>query len=104
MLVHCLAGVSRSATVICAYILARTNLKSEQSIFVVQAARRCANPNYGFKRQLQDWSKTDCSKWRELLSTWPQVRHDDKKRCSKLVSLKEFHIRRAATVINSIKL
>ena len=70
----------------CAYILARTSLDSEKAVSVVRSARSCATPNYGFSRQLQDWSKTERFKWRQLLSSWPRVRHDDIKRCSRLVS------------------
>ena len=48
-----MAGVSRSVTITCAYIMTVTNLSWRDSLNVVRGARRVANPNYGFQKQLQ---------------------------------------------------
>ncbi|XP_075273301.1 dual specificity protein phosphatase 22 isoform X3 [Opisthocomus hoazin] len=58
-LVHCLAGVSRSVTLVVAYIMTITDFGWEDALSVVRAARSCANPNMGFQRQLQDFEKHD---------------------------------------------
>uniref|UniRef100_A0A670I8R2 Dual specificity phosphatase 22 n=1 Tax=Podarcis muralis TaxID=64176 RepID=A0A670I8R2_PODMU len=58
-LVHCLAGVSRSATLVVAYIMTITDLGWEDALSVVRASRSCANPNAGFQRQLEEFEKTE---------------------------------------------
>ena len=46
------AGMSRSVTVVTAYIMTVTNLSWRESLNAVRGARRSANPNFGFQRQL----------------------------------------------------
>ncbi|MBN3293841.1 DUS22 phosphatase, partial [Polypterus senegalus] len=58
-LVHCLAGVSRSVTLVVAYIMTVTNLGWQDSLMAVRAARACAGPNAGFLRQLEEFEKTE---------------------------------------------
>lgn len=55
VLIHCLAGMSRSVTVCVAYIMAVTNLSWPEALKVVRAGRHIANPNHGFQQQLQDF-------------------------------------------------
>ncbi|XP_062473761.1 dual specificity protein phosphatase 22 isoform X2 [Pezoporus occidentalis] len=66
-LVHCLAGVSRSVTLVVAYIMTITDFGWEDALSVVRAARSCANPNMGFQRQLQDFEKHDVDQFRQWL-------------------------------------
>ncbi|KAM6350514.1 dual specificity protein phosphatase 22 isoform 2-T2 [Podargus strigoides] len=66
-LVHCLAGVSRSVTLVVAYIMTITDFGWEDALCVVRAARSCANPNMGFQRQLQDFEKHDVDQFRQWL-------------------------------------
>nr|XP_028593678.1 dual specificity protein phosphatase 22 isoform X1 [Podarcis muralis] len=66
-LVHCLAGVSRSATLVVAYIMTITDLGWEDALSVVRASRSCANPNAGFQRQLEEFEKTELAHVREWL-------------------------------------
>ncbi|KAJ7272544.1 protein-tyrosine phosphatase-like protein [Mycena haematopus] len=56
VLVHCFQGVSRSATVVCAYIVATTYMTASESIAYVQSKRSIVSPNSGFRHQLQAWS------------------------------------------------
>ncbi|KAK7031435.1 tyrosine-protein phosphatase yvh1 [Favolaschia claudopus] len=56
VLVHCFQGVSRSATVVCAYIVATTYYTCSESIAFVQSKRPIVCPNVGFRNQLQAWS------------------------------------------------
>ncbi|XP_068054499.1 dual specificity protein phosphatase 22 isoform X1 [Anomalospiza imberbis] len=66
-LVHCLAGVSRSVTLVVAYIMTITDFGWEDALSVVRAARSCANPNMGFQRQLQEFEKHDVDQFRQWL-------------------------------------
>ncbi|XP_069507105.1 dual specificity protein phosphatase 15 [Ambystoma mexicanum] len=54
-LVHCLAGISRSPTIVAAYIMAVTGLSWRQALDAVKVLRPCIDPNVGFKQQLQDY-------------------------------------------------
>ncbi|KAI0046989.1 phosphatases II [Auriscalpium vulgare] len=56
VLVHCLMGISRSATVVCAYLVATTDMTAAQALAAVQAKRAVVNPNYGFQRQLRKYA------------------------------------------------
>jgi atypical dual specificity phosphatase len=55
VLVHCLAGMSRSASIVCAYLLATTPMNTEETINFVRKRRRIIQPNYGFVKQLKSW-------------------------------------------------
>ncbi|XP_062559785.1 uncharacterized protein LOC134224448 [Armigeres subalbatus] len=55
VLIHCLAGMSRSVTVAVAYIMSVTTLNWKEALKVVRAGRAIANPNLGFQNQLQDF-------------------------------------------------
>nr|XP_005995154.1 PREDICTED: dual specificity protein phosphatase 22 isoform X3 [Latimeria chalumnae] len=63
-LVHCLAGVSRSVTLVVAYMMTTTGFGWEDALCAVKAARSCANPNAGFQRQLQEFEDTDVNNLR----------------------------------------
>lgn len=54
--VHCMLGISRSATVVCAYLMATTNLSDTESIAHVQSLRSIVSPNFGFQQQLLKYS------------------------------------------------
>ncbi|KAJ7230703.1 protein-tyrosine phosphatase-like protein [Mycena pura] len=55
VLVHCFQGVSRSAIVVCAYLVATTSMNASESIAYVQGKRSIVSPNFGFRKQLQVW-------------------------------------------------
>jgi atypical dual specificity phosphatase len=55
VLIHCLAGMSRSVTVTIAYIMSVTPLTWREALRVVRVGRQIANPNSGFQMQLQDF-------------------------------------------------
>jgi len=52
VLVHCAAGVSRSATIVIAYVMKSQKLSFEEAIQLVQTRRTVICPNYGFRNQL----------------------------------------------------
>jgi hypothetical protein len=60
-------GVSRSATVVCAYLIAEHNMSARDAIAFVRSARGVARPNVGFERQLEQYAKQLA--WRDTPST-----------------------------------
>ncbi|CAL8464986.1 g4521 [Coccomyxa elongata] len=58
--VHCAAGVSRSATMVSAYLMATEGLTPEQAISAIKKARPIVNPNSGFLIQLQLFYEMSC--------------------------------------------
>jgi len=56
VLVHCMQGISRSATVVCAYLIATTDMTAAESINFVQSIRGIVCPNNGFRKQLDQYS------------------------------------------------
>ncbi|KAG7488349.1 hypothetical protein MATL_G00034020 [Megalops atlanticus] len=66
-LVHCLAGVSRSVTLVVAYIMTVTGLGWQDALAAVRVARPCAGPNIGFLRQLEEFENTQAAQYREWL-------------------------------------
>ncbi|KFQ13245.1 Dual specificity protein phosphatase 15, partial [Leptosomus discolor] len=54
-LVHCLAGISRSTTVVVAYVMAVTELSCQEVLEAIRTVRPVANPNPGFKQQLAEF-------------------------------------------------
>lgn len=58
VLVHCLAGVSRSTTIVIAYVMTVTELSWVDAMNAVRGARKVTNPNFGFQRQLQSYEHT----------------------------------------------
>jgi protein-tyrosine phosphatase len=53
VLIHCAAGVSRSASIAVAYFMAKYSLSYDQALARVRKGRACAYPNQGFERQLR---------------------------------------------------
>ncbi|KAI0810967.1 protein-tyrosine phosphatase-like protein, partial [Irpex lacteus] len=55
VLVHCLMGISRSATVVCAYLIAAHNMTADEALDLVREKRTIACPNLGFRLQLETY-------------------------------------------------
>eukprot|EP01084_Bolivina_argentea_P247092 413415_1 len=56
-LVHCVAGVSRSSTIIIAYLMKMKKMKYDDALDYTIKRRRIVNPNPGFRRQLKSWEE-----------------------------------------------
>ncbi|KAL7734951.1 hypothetical protein ACLKA6_011217 [Drosophila palustris] len=67
VLIHCLAGMSRSVTVAVAYIMTATHLNWKEALKVVRAGRAVANPNTGFQTQLLEFEQYKLSEERRRL-------------------------------------
>lgn len=52
-LVHCYAGVSRSATIVAAYLISEKSMSVVDAIDYIRARRPVINPNSGFMEQLR---------------------------------------------------
>ncbi|XP_072773294.1 dual specificity protein phosphatase 15 [Taeniopygia guttata] len=66
-LVHCLAGISRSTTVVVAYVMVVTELSCQEVLDAIRTIRPVANPNPGFRQQLSEFSGSAARKVRRHL-------------------------------------
>ena len=57
ILVHCSGGISRSATIVIAYIMWKNKMKYEEAFQYVKNKRSVVWPNPGFKEQLKIFEK-----------------------------------------------
>ena len=55
--VHCRNGVSRSAMVVVAYLMARHGWTRDEALEMVRAKRPAVRPNPAFMRRLLEWEK-----------------------------------------------
>lgn len=90
VLVHCLAGVSRSVTVTAAYMMTVTNFGWRDCLNAIRGARSYANPNFGFQRQLQNFGVEKLAAERERVkSMYETVPYNDNEEMKHL--LDAFH-------------
>ncbi|PIL24381.1 hypothetical protein GSI_14134 [Ganoderma sinense ZZ0214-1] len=57
VLVHCVQGISRSATVVAAYLMATKGMSPVDAVARVKQLRHCTNPNEGFRVQLLEYEQ-----------------------------------------------
>jgi protein-tyrosine phosphatase len=55
VLVHCMQGASRSATIVAAYLMKYHNMLAKEAISFMQNKRSCVNPNDGYVKQLIEY-------------------------------------------------
>ncbi|XP_054894433.1 dual specificity protein phosphatase 6 [Poeciliopsis prolifica] len=58
VLVHCLAGISRSVTVTVAYLMQKLNLSMNDAYDIVKMKKSNISPNFNFMGQLLDFERT----------------------------------------------
>jgi len=67
VLVHCYGGISRSVTVTTAYLMVVTNQPWVTVLSAIKSRRDVANPNFGFKTQLEVFQQERLTTEREWL-------------------------------------
>ncbi|KAI8838516.1 protein-tyrosine phosphatase-like protein [Chytriomyces cf. hyalinus JEL632] len=62
VLVHCMAGVSRSATFVAAYLMKSggSSVDAQAAVDAIRVGRSCVCPNDGFMAQLEIYHKMNC--------------------------------------------
>lgn len=58
ILVHCLAGISRSASFVLYHLMRSWSMKLSDAYRILYDARSVIDPNPGFRYQLKEWSET----------------------------------------------
>jgi protein tyrosine phosphatase (PTP) superfamily phosphohydrolase (DUF442 family) len=57
VLIHCQAGISRSATICCAYLIREFGMSNDQAVAYVRG-RRIVSPNPGFMKALNEYFRS----------------------------------------------
>merc|ERR1712137_661103 len=60
VLVHCAAGISRSTTMVCAYLMKTLQVNPADALEIVRHFRPYAEPNPGFMKQLVQYNELLC--------------------------------------------
>merc|ERR1712173_172212 len=79
VLVHCQAGISRSPTIVMAYLMNKMTLGWQEAYKYVQERRTIAAPNFSFISQLFRFEKEKINvKFEKLDEKWRNVKFDEK--------------------------
>lgn len=57
VLVHCFAGISRSTSIVLAFLMKKNGCSLEGAMGLVKSKRQCVQPNKGFWKQLEEYEK-----------------------------------------------
>lgn len=57
VLVHCHEGISRSCSVVSAYMMQKYGMSPKEALAYVKSKRKVANPNLGFVQQLNEYAR-----------------------------------------------
>jgi predicted protein tyrosine phosphatase len=81
VLVHCMMGISRSSTMVIAYLMSELGMPFQVALSFVQNKRRIVDPNSGFRSQLERWELELQDKWKKeqneillVLTRYPEFR------------------------------
>jgi len=55
VLVHCMQGASRSATIVAAYLIKYHDMTADEALEYMKSKRSCVNPNQGYRDQLKQF-------------------------------------------------
>jgi len=79
VLVHCLMGISRSATVVAAYLMSTRHISVHKAISVIKRARPRIQPNYGFIKELHIFEACNysLSSTDAIYRTWKRKHRQD---------------------------
>ncbi|QBZ81152.1 Protein tyrosine phosphatase domain containing protein [Pandoravirus celtis] len=62
VLVHCMAGISRSATIVAAYLILDRGIDAAAALAVLRQHRRCIGPNAAFRQQLKALAEANAAR------------------------------------------
>ncbi len=62
VLVHCAAGISRSASIVCAFLIKSLQINYEEAMKIIWNGRIIAEPNRSFVKQLKEWYNSEVKK------------------------------------------
>jgi hypothetical protein len=79
VLVHCEQGMSRSTTIVMAYLMRYHNMTRDQAYVHCKTKRPMVNPNEGFWRQLEDYETKLVSVFKTQASSMQLVSSKEKK-------------------------
>lgn len=57
VLVHCYAGLSRSVTIVAAYLMQTHRVTADEALRMIRSKRPYSEPNPGFLRQLKEFER-----------------------------------------------
>ncbi|KAN0053038.1 hypothetical protein ACTA71_012520 [Dictyostelium dimigraforme] len=63
ILIHCAMGISRSTTVVLAYLMKEDRMTYTEAFSFCKQKRSCINPNFGFVKQLKDYQQHLTLEW-----------------------------------------
>lgn len=69
VLVHCSAGISRSPTLVLAYMIKKKKIKLDEAFQTMRQLRTIVDPNISFILQLREWEKK-CLETTETTGTY----------------------------------
>lgn len=72
VLVHCDLGISRSGTVVVAYLMRKQHKSRDEVLTEVQAKRKRVRPSTNFMRQLQIWEQVQYQIWEDVEKKVPK--------------------------------
>jgi len=74
VLVHCVAGVSRSASVVIGYMMWKHGISYDEAFRRLHEVRPWVMPNEGFQQQLKELERLKCDlgAWRAWRHTWKE--------------------------------
>lgn len=75
VLVHCRMGISRSATIVIAYIMRLHSISADDASKTVKSQRPQINPNPNFLVQLRLWEKMDYNIWKDEEKKIPKLEY-----------------------------
>ena len=58
-MIHCMAGISRSTTITCAYLMTATGIDMGNNMAAIKLKREVASPNAGFLKQLREYERDE---------------------------------------------
>lgn len=86
--VHCAAGISRSTTCLCAYLMTHLDMSFERVLIFVASKRRSVCPNEGFVQQLRQFEASGERK---------ALQHELQLQCSNYEEIRRFDLEEVRT-------